>query len=102
MIEITLEKPKPKIVSFDLSDIRSNKYYGIKMNKSEMYKGFITTEKFEGTYVIRCLNGLTIGNGWEVYENHRNLKNMIQYLLEERGQVFEFETYQELVTWLLE
>lgn len=61
-------------------------------------RGFITQSKY-GLYDIRCLHGLTNGNGWDITAS--SLDKLIEKALNLNWKVFEFETPEELMKWAM-
>ncbi len=73
-----------------------NKYYGV---ISFERKGFITRSQYEcGPFLAYCSHSLTDGNQWHFTAN--NLMNLIEILLENGFEVFEFDERVELFAWL--
>ena len=76
------------------------KYYGV----SSLYcraKGFIIQKGCRSEqFVTRCIEGITHGNGWDFSAD--TLQRTIALILENKNmRVYEFDTYQELLQWLL-
>jgi hypothetical protein len=72
-------------------------FYGI----SKGFRFFVTREQFEGgKFVVRCLSNLTRGNGNSALERD-SLKELLSNAIKNRFDVFEFETAEELMKWVL-
>ena len=84
-------------------DISTNKYYGVLLDSTQA-KGFITKTSFNSDcYALRCLSGLTQGNGWDNIGKDYNkiFSSFIKNIISLRHGVYEFNTPDELVAWLL-
>ncbi len=80
--------------------LNNNKYYGIEDKNSMSNKGFITrTDYYGGHYIPICRSGITHGNTWSQYRE-KELTALIDKLIKERWQVYEFNTYESLFNWL--
>lgn len=76
-----------------------NKYYGV-LNISTKRRGFITRTVFDtGDHELRCIEQITNGNGWDVTASE--LSDLIKLAIEEGWNVFEFETPEELMKWVI-
>ncbi len=85
--------------------VNNNRYYGFSLSKSGNMRGYITREVYgKGKYVCRCLSCLTQGNGWETWDDdtlHGVINRLIAFATNEYT-VYEFDTYRDLMKWLLE
>lgn len=82
--------------------VSKGKYYGIVSPFSMSKRGFICREKYDsGKYNTICSNCLTNHNYWDEYENE-SLAGLINQLIAGKFTVYEFDTPQELFTWLAE
>lgn len=72
-------------------------YYGIERN----CRFFVTRERFDGgNFVARCLNLLSRGNGHSGL-SRSSLKELLLNAIESGFQVFEFDSAEELMKWVL-
>lgn len=72
-------------------------YYGIERN----FRFFVTREQFEeGKFVARCLNNLSRGNGNSGLARD-SLKELLSNAIEHGCKVFEFNSGEELMKWVL-
>ena len=96
---------KQKMVScpvVELSDISTDKYYGVHP-KYHRAKGFITKTAYgegNGVFTLLCVMGLTRANGWNQMD-HVNFHTHISALLDKDWPVYEFDTFKELSEWLI-
>jgi hypothetical protein len=82
------------------SNPNKHNYYAIASNKTTTSVGFITQTVFEkGDFIVISNGGCTYGNGWDQLTS-KTLVGCIETALQRNFVVFEFETYQELFTWL--
>ena len=92
---------KEVVQEVSINNLSLDKYYGIK--ESPNWKGFITQSDYESNrFVTLCSEELTRGNGWEIHNNCRSLKTLIERLLKSNFEVYEFDTHKELFKWLSE
>jgi hypothetical protein len=82
-----------------VDNVNVMKYYGISHTNANS-KGFITRENYEsGLFVTKCISGLTNGNCWSG-QNSSSLINLIKQMISSNYQIFEFDTYREILQWL--
>jgi hypothetical protein len=82
-----------------VSGVADCNFYGVTSGGA---KNIITRQGYlEGDYSVRTIDTLTSGAGWRCH-NSDTLEGLIRNLLNNGFQVFEFDTYKELVLWLLE
>ena len=82
----------------NVNEIKQHKFYGVLFTTE---RGFITREKYcGGDYTVRCINGLTYGNGWGNHTD-KDLSMLVDKLISRSITVYEFETARELFDWLL-
>lgn len=66
------------------------------------YKSFVCKETYNGAYfTVRSFDNITKSAGWSEYQS-QYLSNLLRDLVENEGEVFQFDTYQELLEWALE
>lgn len=101
MRKVVISLPPQDVVAFEKVD--ATKYYGIAIDNE---RGFIARERWvEGRWKLYCSRSITNGNQWYYHDNKAlddSLINCMKFLLDKRFSVFEFETPQELFTWLVE
>lgn len=75
---------------------------------SEKNKGFIKSVKYtnlmtEKTEVaLQSVQGIERGNGWGVMHLQYTWKEAVQWLIEQKVEIFVFNDSKELVKWLAE
>ena len=80
-----------------LEDVVSNKYYGVFGYK---IKGFITRESFDsGNFYVATSRNITNGNRFCDYYGD-NVNAVIEGLLSNNYEVYEFDTANDLFKWL--
>jgi hypothetical protein len=94
----TLVFKKPVDNTVNVADASYEKYYGIKLNKV-----FVTKSDYHnGYYRVAMLDSLTEGNSTIGCSNDKH-RDLIEFLRSyEGGEVYQFDTWQELFKWLLE
>lgn len=76
--------------------VKCTDYIGLQLSGC---KGFVTSTHFEsGRYVLRAARSVTIGNGWD--GEYKSLKDAVEYILTLGGEVFVFDSDNELFRWL--
>jgi len=101
--------------SISVSKISTSNYIGVNFrgNRSDASRGFVTRKEYVtsfsenkshfGVFTIRCLPGLTVGNGWDTW-NSPDFKTFINNLLTHdvsEIEVYVFDSAKELCNWLL-
>ena len=80
------------------TDPNTDKCYGVKSDWGQT--GFIIQSKHrQGDFHIVCSNGLTRHNNWDLLAD-KALSKTIENLLAKDFQVYEFDTPQEMYSWL--
>jgi hypothetical protein len=80
-------------------DVSIKKFYGVSICKGES-RAFITKREFEhGAYTVLCADKFTEGNGYPRWDSY-NLTDLITKLLDHNHEVFEFDTFRELMNWV--
>lgn len=97
MKKVILSKDESKIM---IEDVSAKKFYGVEVNERF---GFIARQDYgKGLFVVFCgASELTAGNNWDYFSSD-DLKVTIAALVNDKNLVFEFETGNELFTWLAE
>jgi len=97
MKEVVTVSQQPTI---SFQEVDPDKFYGVERWDT---KGFITRPYYNhGDYQARSLHKLTIGNCFSIH-GEANLGKFVKKLVESPNtKVFEFETAQELMSWLAE
>jgi hypothetical protein len=100
MKKTVLNKPQDEIFC-SLSDIGPDKFYGTLM-KEETEKGFITKTEYSSrsVFTIRCGDAFTRGNGWDCCDS-KTLEGCVNKILESGNKVFQFDTFNELMEWVI-
>lgn len=90
------------ILPDDSPSVVSNyKFYGALDTFGEQI-GFITREKFGcKNFVFRSPRVFTNGNGWTYFDESDNLADAINKIVANGWDVYEFDTFAELMTWVL-
>ena len=92
----------------DLKTASRKKFYGVgKIISGSVLQpcGFVTATKYKKSYCLMAVDGLTYGNGY-IFKGDR-LKPFIEQVMASTTddiinfQVYEFDTYKELFTWLI-
>ena len=101
MKRVVKEMPKSEFIVSSACSI--NKYYGISKHASN--KGFITATKFtedatDELFVHRSVSCFTGGNGWTNTPNQMSLLKILNLVLKDGFDVYEFDTPEEFFTWL--
>ncbi len=79
-----------------------DKYYGGTEGDDKYERGFITQTGWrEGNYVLRTIQGITHGNGWQLEEKSSDLAKTIRYFISMNWKFYEFDTAEELFRWVL-
>ncbi len=110
MLKIIKKIGKPLNI-IEIDDISTDAYFGVSMKKedpSREYKdyehcrGFISKREFsDGKYMILCPYQVTHGNGWDGWDDS-SLENMLTRLVDSEKDVFQFNTFHELFTWVIQ
>jgi len=81
------------------TDMSLDKYYGIQLDTE---KALVVRDGWNsGHFRVRCINLITKGNEYGSYAS--SSLNGVAKKCQERGiDMFEFDTYEELLTWLVE
>ena len=99
MKKVITKRLKDDVINVEL--VADHRYYGVIVEDD--IKGFITkTDFYTGQYEVHSLEGLTEGNGWNDVESCKDLVKFIRKCVDFGYDVYEFETYQKLIQWLLE
>lgn len=78
-------------------EVHPSLYYGV-IREGE--KAFVTrTGYLDGEYVLRCKSSVTRGNGYPCFTSS-SLRNLIEKVVSSGDPVFQFNTAEELFTWL--
>jgi len=91
---------KENIVSISFANER--KFYGAVMG-DDGERGFITRDSYwpEGNYTVRSVDAFTKGNGW-THCDAKTLHGCIEKILAEpKGEVYQFDTFKELMEWVV-
>jgi hypothetical protein len=84
----------------NIEKINTTKYYGVYFGPNN--RGFITNERYRGmNYTVRSIEGLTYANGYSNY-NYSTLPQLVDTIISQGDIVYEFDTPEELFTWLME
>jgi len=97
--------------AISLKQVKITDYIGVHFfeNSKDAEKGFVTKTEYESsfipnsksTFTIRCLSGLTIGNGWDSWDNP-DFKTFLNRLVNDKiMRVYFFSSFPELVMWLI-
>ena len=81
-----------------VSDATPDKYYGVQVGET---RGFIARSGyFSGKYSAHCMRGLTRANFWNDFDRD-SLSATMKALIEAGQGVFEFDTPEDLMRWVL-
>jgi hypothetical protein len=82
------------------TEVDVEKFYGA-LHHNGREVGFVTREKFDhDEFSLRATNAFTNGNGWDYYDN-KSLSDLINDLIGNKWSVYEFDSFVELMTWVL-
>lgn len=88
----------PKVTSVFVHLVDINKFYGVKHG---YHRGFLTRTDFDKGCFTTLLPGLlTNGNAFNC-PLYSNLTDSINSLLDNGFEVFEFDTFKELMVWVI-
>jgi hypothetical protein len=89
-------------------DASNSRFYGVQMwsdsdKKKSAGRGMITRAKYNGPLIIRCVGNFTAGNGWDYLNKQENisLTDFLDELSVNHNDVYEFETFREMIEWIL-
>jgi hypothetical protein len=78
--------------------VSTNKYYGFTLDSDS--PGFILADDMVDnpySYQAKFLHNMTRGNSW--CDKFSTLEACVKNLINEGAEVYEFDTYQELLKW---
>ena len=83
--------------------VKSSKYYGVIINKK---KAFILRDSYQGKFIVSFPDDITNGNSMNLPKKEfeiLSLKPLITYLMDKNHHsVFEFDSFKELMVWVLD
>jgi hypothetical protein len=88
-----------KIIKTPLNtDPTTSKFYGVKALDGQT--GFVKQASYcNGKFEAVCSNGLTRHNSWSLLAD-KTLAKTVEKLLAQKFEVYEFDTPQEMYSWL--
>lgn len=96
MKKVIKEQPEK---TTNIVNVNDSKYYGVQTIAA--VRGFTTMTNFrQHPYMIKSINCITQGNGWEM--RNISLQNLLEECILRGWTVYEFDSAKELFTWLLE
>jgi len=90
--------------SVEVQQVTTDKFYGVVITKGLPInsKAFITRQLYcEANFKVAALEGLTHGNTYSNYQS-QSLVSLIESIISSGDLVLEFNTYQELFSWLIQ